>query len=138
MPEHHSKAELLHCAAQHFPLPSSSFLLNCTMRVVMISSDTWLPFMRNCETTHTGNKITNYLRPYLCSFEHHRKNLCSSVSLFMSLYFYVSLQKFFTIKFLFNFMISIFFRSLSFSHSFQPPTRTWPEIWYFCVRSTIR
>lgn len=36
---------------------------------------------------HTGNKITNYLRPYLCSVERRHKNLCCSVSLFMMVYF---------------------------------------------------
>lgn len=83
---------------------------------------------KDSQRRHTGNKITNYLRPYLCSVEHHRKNLCASVSLFMTVYVLcvfaekISLA-FFMAKFLFNFMLSIFIIFAGFV-DVQPPTRT--------------
>lgn len=97
--------------------------------------------LRAKQATHTGNKITNYLRPYLCSVvEQHHKNSCaSSVSLFMTVYFYVffSLQKFSDIfmgKFLFNFICSQYF---GFCLRRSRTHRTWLEIRYFYERCTI-
>lgn len=67
--------------------------------------------LREWRRRHTGNKITNYLRPYLCSVEHRHKNLCFFRYRFLWWFIFMCVfaeKWFFMAKFLFNFMLSIF------------------------------
>lgn len=126
----HSEASTL-CASKHFPV----FLLNCTMRAVMIAERHVTGVCE--ERAQAGNKITNYLRPSL------RSALSSisivvvvkcyallSVSLFIFMRrfgFFLLLHKtFFMAKFLFNFMLAIFllFRPDMLEYMYDDAART--------------
>lgn len=94
------------CASHSLP---SVFLLNCTMPCGHDMKRHVTGVYKDSRRRTQEIKLQTIYGPICAQKKHHRKHLCS-VSLFMTVYFYASLQNIFVAKFLFNFMLSIFFR----------------------------